>query len=497
MKDHCHYHREIDLRTIAWSAMENYGFEPRFPPRVMDDVNAMQEQAFSAVPEGARDLRGLLWSSIDNHDSQDLDQLEYCEQTPEGLIRVQVAIADVDSCVQMHSPADEYAAYNGTTVYTGVITFPMLPERLSYGITSLLPGKERMAVILEVLVRPDGSSFPGEVYRALVRNKAKLVYEEVGAWLDGTGPLPMGVQDVPGLPEQLHLQDKVTRLLRTFRRGQGALEFDSIEPEVVMEGDRACGLVALTPNPARALIEEFMVAANRTMVARLGAAGVPMIQRVVRTPRNWAGIILIAAAHGVTLPEKPEATALAKFLTREKSADPLHFPDLSLAIIKLMGSAEYQMLEPGATPAGHFALAIIDYTHATAPNRRYVDIINQRQVKAILMKKPHPYSSEDLASRASWLTDREKASKKVKRFMRKAVAALLLEDSIGKTFDALVTGATDKGTYVRLLVPPAEGRVLKGEQGLQVGQKVRVRLLKTDPARGFIDFACVSRERMV
>jgi len=496
MRDH-RQHQDIDLRTIALHAMEKYGFFSRFPPRVIDDVNAMQERRFSGIPKDARDLRMLLWSSIDNYDSQDLDQLEYCERTPEGTILVRVAIADVDSYVRKHSPTDEYAAHNGTTVYTGVVTFPMLPERLSYGITSLLPEKDRMAVVIEFLVRSDGSFSPRGVYGALVCNKAKLVYEEVGAWLEGTGAMPKGVQEVPGLEEQLRLQDEATRLLREYRREEGALEFETLEPEVIMEGDEVTGLVTLTPNPARALIEEFMVAANGTMVARLGAEGVPMIQRVVKTPKNWAGIMLTAAVHGVTLPEDPDAKALAKFLLQEKTADPLHFPDLSLTVIKLMGAGEYMMLEPGSTPVGHFALAIIDYTHATAPNRRYVDVINQRQVKAILEGKPGPYSSAELSERAMWLTDREKASKKVKRFMRKSVAATLLEGSIGKTFNALVTGAADKGTYVRLLEPPAEGRVMKGERGLLVGQKVRVRLIKTDPWNGFIDFECLSRERMV
>ncbi|MGA2162511.1 MAG: RNB domain-containing ribonuclease [Methanoregula sp.] len=496
MKNHRSHFHDIDLRTIAWHAMEKYGFEPRFPPLVMDEVNEMQERTFVDVPKDIRDLRTLLWSSIDNYDSQDLDQVEYCERIPDGTIRVQVAIADVDFYIKKQSPTDEYAAHNGTSVYTGVITFPMLPDRLSHGITSLLQDKDRLAVIIEFIVRPDGSFSPGEVYRALVRNKAKLVYESVGEWLEGTGPIPTGIQGIPGLEEQLHLQNDAAQLLRKYRRAEGALEFDTIEPEVVMENGKVRGLVAMTPNPARALIEEFMVAANGTMVARLGAAGVPMIQRVVKTPRNWAGIILTAATLGETLPENPDAKALAKFLMKEKTADPLHFPDLSLAVIKLMGPGEYMMLEPGATPTGHFALAVIDYTHATAPNRRYVDIINQRQAKAILMGKLGPYSSADLSERAIWLTDREKASKKVKRFMRKSVAAMLLEDSIGKTFDGLVTGAADKGTYVRLLVPPAEGRVVKGEQGLHVGQKVSVRLLKTDPYNGFIDFECIGRERM-
>ena len=497
MKNHRPQLHNVDLRSIAWHAMEKYGFAARFPPPVMDEVSAMEERVFVACPEGTCDLRALLWSSIDNHDSQDLDQLEYCERNADGTIRVIVAIADVDSYVRQHSPTDEYAAHNGTSVYTGVLTFPMLPERLSYGLTSLLQDKDRLAVIIEFAVHPDGSFTPGEVFRALVRNRAKLVYETVGDWLEGAGPVPSGIKGIPNLEEQVRLQDEAARLLRTFRRNQGALEFDTLEAEVLMENGEVKGLVTRTPNPARALIEEFMVAANGTMVARLGAAGVPMIQRVVKTPKNWPGIILAAAAVGETLPESPDAKALAGFLARQKTVDPLHFPDLSLTIIKLLGPGEYTMLEPGERPTGHFALAVVDYTHATAPNRRYVDIINQRQIKAILVRDPGPYSAADLHERALWLTDREKASKKVKRFMRKAVAAMLLENSIGRTFEALVTGAADKGTYVRLLTPPAEGRVVKGEHNLRVGQKVRVRLLKTDPYNGFIDFECIGREKMV
>ncbi len=354
----------------------------------MDEVNKMQEQAFSNIPKDLRDLRALLWSSIDNVDSQDLDQIEYCERLPEGKIRVLVAIADVDSYVPKHSPTDEFAAHNGTSVYTGIITFPMLPERLSYGITSLLQGKDRLAVIIEFLINSDGNFTPAEIYRALVRNKAKLVYESVGAWLEGTAPLPPGIQGVPGLEAQVRLQNEAAQLLRKYRRAQGALEFDTLEPEVVMENGEVQGLVANTPNLAKSLIEEFMVAANGTMVARLGIAGVPIIQRIVKTPKNWAGIMLTASAVGETLPGEPDAKALAAFLLKEKAADPLHFPDLSLAIIKLMGPGEYTMLEPGATPTGHFALAVVDYTHATAPNRRYVDIINQRQIKAILTGAP-------------------------------------------------------------------------------------------------------------
>ena len=487
---------EPDLRTIALHAMEKYGFAARFPPQVIDEVNAIRERIFPVIPGDTSDLRTLLWSSIDNFDSLDLDQLEYCERNDDGTILVRVAIADVDVYVRKQSPLDEYAAYNGSTIYTGIVTFPMLPERLSHDITSLLPENDRMAVIIEYTVLPDGSYRSGGVYRALVSNKAKLVYDDVGAWLDSTGPIPQIVREIPGLEEQIRLQGETSQLLKKCRREQGALELDTGEAEVIIKNGVIWDLIAREPNPARALIEEFMVAANGTMVSWLGAAGVPMIQRIVRTPRNWPGIVTTAAFFGETLPETPDSKALAKFLIRQKQSDPERFPDLSLTVVKLLGPGEYTMLAPGATPEGHFALAVIDYTHATAPNRRYVDVINQRLVKAILSKEPSPYTLADLADSSAWLSDREKAAKKVKRFMRKAVAAFMLENSIGRTYNAIVTGASDKGTYVRLLTPPAEGRVVKGEQGLNVGQKVRVRLLKTDPYNGFIDFECVSREKM-
>ncbi|MDD1702572.1 MAG: ribonuclease catalytic domain-containing protein, partial [Methanoregula sp.] len=338
-----HHPHDLDLNTIALHAMEKYGFEPRFPHSVMDDVNAMHEQIFAEIPRGVSDLRSLMWSSIDNYDSQDLDQLEYCERNPDGTIQVRIAIADVDAYVKQHASPDEYAAHNGTTIYTGVRTFPMLPERLSYGITSLLPGKDRMAVIIEYAVQLDGRFIPKDVYRALVRNKAKLVYDTVGAWLTSKGPLPKGIDDQKGLEGQIRLQNEAAQLLRKYRREQGALELDTVEPEVVMENGEIKGLVAQVQNPARELIEEFMVAANGSMVAHLSAAGVPMIQRVVKSPRNWAGIILAAATFGETLPETPDAKALSRFLMKEKAADPLHFPDLSLAVVKLLGPGEYMM----------------------------------------------------------------------------------------------------------------------------------------------------------
>jgi VacB/RNase II family 3'-5' exoribonuclease len=489
-------HHPIDLKTIAVNAMMKYGFEPRFPDSVVREVNALPAETLPSLKEDTRDLRMLLWSSIDNYDSMDLDQLEYCERGQNGVIEVKIAIADVDAYVAKHSKTDQYAAHNGTSVYTGVETFPMLPDRLSKGLTSLLPGQDRRVTVIEYTVLADGSFRPGGVYRALVSNKAKLVYEEIGDWLEGTSPIPPTVRDISGLEEQLRLQTEAMRRLKKNRREQGALELNTIEAQAIVEDDGIVrDLVIQRQNTARCLIEEFMVAANGTMVNYLGNAGIPMIQRVVRVPKYWEEIVNTAAILGETLPAEPDAKALAKFLIRQKAADPERFPDLSLTIIKLLGPGEYMMLEPGNEPYGHFSLAVTDYTHATAPNRRYVDLINQRLLKSVLDRVHSPYTLQELVDLSAWLTSREKGSKKVERFMRKAAAAVLLQHRIGESFDALVTGASEKGTYVRLITPPAEGRVLRGERGLVVGQKVRVRLLKTDPYNGFIDFECIGRAK--
>jgi exoribonuclease-2 len=467
--------------------MEKYGFDPEFPEAVLQEVNTITDKALSYESK-TTDLRELLWSSIDNIDSMDLDQLEYCERGPDGEIQVMVAVADVDIYVPRRSHTDRYASHNGTSIYTGVMTFPMLPDRLSKNISSLLPDQDRLAVVAGYSVLPDGSVRPGEVYRALVRNKAKLVYESLGDWLEGTGTIPPLVRGIPGLREQILLQAEAARVLRKHRMEQGALDLETIEPQPLLEGEMVRDLVVLKPNLARYVIEEFMVAANRTMVSFLENAQIPMIQRVVRVPKFWDEIILTADGLGEKLPAKPDAKALASFLKKQKAADPKRFPDLSLTIIKLLGPGEYVPLEPGTPPTGHFSMAITDYTHGTAPNRRYVDVINQRLIKAELDNMPSPYTSDDLTSHAVWLSDREKGSKKVERFMRKAVAAMLLQNRIGDIFEALVTGASEKGTYVRLISPPAEGRIVRGERGMWVGQNVNVRLLKTDPYNGFIDF---------
>ena len=476
----------VDLEAIAWAAMEQYGFIPTFPPSVVREVGAL---VVDTIPEPLEDLRSLLWSSIDNHDSQDLDQIEYCKRGKNGEIRIRVAIADVDTLVTKGSWTDRHAAHNGTSVYTGVVTFPMLPDRLSAGATSLLPGKDRAAVVIEYTVLRDGSTRPGKIYRALVRNHAKLVYEEVGDWLEGVGPIPETVAKTPRLAEQVLLQHEAAMRMKKRRTEQGALALETIEAEPVVAGGRVLRLAVQEQNLARCLIEEFMVAANGTLTAFLAGACLPMIHRVVRIPKNWEGIVREAAERGEKLPARPDAEALTRFLIRQKAADPDRFSDLSLTIVKLMGAGEYVAFQPGDIPVGHFALAVTDYTHGTAPNRRYVDVIIQRLVKSVLSRERYPpYTPEELDGLALHLTDREKASQKVERFVRKAAAAVLLRDRMGETFEAFITGASEKGTYVRLIDPPAEGKVVLGEEGLRVGQRVQVRLVAADPYRGFIDF---------
>ena len=483
-----HDHSSIDLKAIAVHAMEKYGFEPEFPKTVMQEVEALDPAAAANSGDGVQDLRHLPWSSIDNDDTLDFDQIEYCGRGRDDEILVKVAIADVDAYVGIDSATDRHAAYNGTSVYTGVETFPMLPDRLSKGMSSLLPGHDRRAVVIEYAVRPDGSVHGGGIYLAVVRNQAKLVYEDIGAWLEEMQPIPRMLAEIPGLEDQVRMQHEAAQRLRKCRMRQGALDLETIEAKTVMENGSVKELVIQSENAARHLIEEFMVAANGVMVARLGEAGVPMIQRIVRIPKYWDRIVQTAASYGRRLPAEPDAKALAAFLDWRKEVDPETFPDLSLTIVKLLGPGEYAMLEPGADPIGHFSLAVTDYTHATAPNRRYVDIVNQRLLKSVLARADVPYSRRDLSHLSEWLTDRDKSANKVERFMRKAAAAVLLRDSIGESFEAIVTGASEKGTYVRLFAPPAEGRVVLGERGLAVGQRVVVRLKRTDPYNGHIDF---------
>jgi VacB/RNase II family 3'-5' exoribonuclease len=486
--------RPVNMEQIAVEAMRSYGFNPHFPRSVVREVEALSDEG---LPHGKKagivDLRGLLWSSIDNFDSEDLDQIEYCEEGKDGEIHIRVAIADVDHFVPKDSHADRYAAYNGTSVYTGILTFPMLPDHLSKDISSLLPDRDRLAIVLDYTVLPDGSTRHGGVYRALVRNKAKLIYEVIGAWLEGKTEVPETVSAVDGLEAQLRLSYEATLRLKRHRAEQGALALETLEARPVVEGGIVLDLEVQEQTAAHCIIEEFMVAANETMVDYLNKAEVPMIQRIVRVPKYWDEIVRTAAELGEYLPPSPDARALAIFLLRRKAADPERFPDLSLAVVKMMGYGEYVTLRPGRAPVGHFALAVTDYTHSTAPNRRYADLIIQRLIKAIFADEPVPYALWELDEHAEWLTDRDLTAKKVERFVHKAAAAVLLQDRIGEEFEGLVTGASEKGTYVRLTGMPAEGRVMEGGGGLRVGWKVKVRLIATEPEKAWIDFAFVGR----
>jgi exoribonuclease-2 len=484
-----------DLRAIARQAMLEAGFAPDLPADAAAELAALRPDSIAAAAPQARDLRGLLWSSIDNADSRDLDQVELVERLPSGELRVLVGIADVDAYVPAGSAIDRHAATNATSVYTGLVTFPMLPERLSTDLTSLRAGADRLALVVEFVIGDPaadagqaGQPRAGEVYRALVNNHAKLDYEAVGPWLEGRAPVPSEVAAVPGLEAQLRLQDQATEWLRELRRRNGALDLETIEASVVADDGVVVDLTLRHKNRARYLIESLMIATNSAMAGLLEERGSPAIERVVRTPTRWPRIVELATALGEALPAEPDSRALADFMERRKQADPAHFPDLSLAVVKLLGAGEYTLVLPGLDDASHFGLAAQDYTHATAPNRRYADLVTQRLVKASLAGTPVPYTNAELEAIAEHCNERDRAAKKVERRMRKTAAVALMAGRVGETFDAIVTGVAPKGTFVRLLAPPVEGRVVRGEAGLDVGDQTRVRLIATDYEKGFIDF---------
>jgi VacB/RNase II family 3'-5' exoribonuclease len=497
------HYLSIDLRARAHQAMLDEGFQPDLPPaaaRQLHEIEvhtAAQEQTpfprssdLHSSGEGRiRDLRHLLWSSIDNRESRDLDQIEAAEQLPNGDIRVLVGIADVDALAPADTPLDRHAGENTTSVYTGAVTFPMLPTPLSEDLTSLHQDVDRLAIIMEMTVGVDGTIRDGYVSRAWTRNRAKLDYEAVGAWLEGRGQLPAGVAHVPGLDAQLWLQQEAATRVRAQRRQRGSLDFEMIEAQPVVADGRVVDLQLLHKSQSRYLIEDFMVAANTTMAGLLVRSGSPSIQRVVRSPERWPRIVEIAARLGEALPISPDPRALSDFLARRKAADPVHFPDLSLSIVKLLGAGEYTVIQSPEEQAGHFGLAVYSYTHSTAPNRRYADLVTQRLLKAMIAGRPSPYSRDQLEAIARRCTERENAARKVERLMRKVGAAVLMSDRIGERFEAIVTGVAAKGTYVRLLHPPVEGRVVRGEQGMDVGDHVHVCLVATNPQHGFIDFA--------
>jgi exoribonuclease-2 len=475
---------------LAYKAMRDAGLEPDFPSDVEQEARAVVRSDLRAAPgPGVRDLRGLLWSSIDNEESRDLDQVEYSERLAGGGWRVLVGIADVDAFVARGSAIDRHAAVNTVSVYTPVVIFPMLPEQLSTGATSLLEGEDRLAVVVELAVTGGGEIASKEAYRAVVRNRAKLVYDSVGAWLEETAPAPPAFARVPGLEAQLRMQDELARALRELRRQHGALELETVESVPLVSGDKVVGLDVRRHNRAQDIIESLMVAANTAMAEFLESRGAPSLRRVVRAPERWPRIVETAQALGERLPEAPDPRALADFMSRRRAVDPAGYAELSLSILKMLGPGEYMVEAPGLNQEGHFGLAVHDYTHSTAPNRRYPDLVTQRCLKSAASGAPAPYTREELEAVAERCNRMESAARKVERLMRKSAAAVLLSEHIGETFDAVVTGANEKGTFVRLIHPPADGRVVRGEAGLDVGDHVRVRLLNTEPERGFIDFA--------
>lgn len=443
---------------------------------------------------GVRDLTQLLWASIDNDDSKDLDQLTVAEARSDDAVTVRVAVADVDTLVTNGSAIDDHARHNTTSVYTAARIFPMLPERLSTDLTSLNLGEPRLAVVVEMTVNRDGLVVSSSLYRARVLNRAKLAYNSVAAWLDG-GAAPAAVTAVEGLADNLRLQDRVAQQLRERRHLHGALSLETIQARPVFDGDQLSDLAVERPNRAKQIIEDFMIAANGATAQYLEGKQFPSIRRVVRTPKRWDRIVALARTHGVRLPDTPDSGQLDAFLIRKRAEDPVRFPDLSLAVVKLLGAGEYVAEQPGQAPPGHFGLAVKDYAHSTAPNRRYPDLLTQRLLKAALAGRETPYSYLEQDALATHFTMAEDAANKVERRVGKSAAALLLDARIGEQFDALVTGASEKGTWARLLSVPAEGRILRGFEGADVGDDVRVQLTAVDVERGFIDFTRVSTRR--
>ena len=488
MADNMHdgQHRSI-LRRIARRTMFERGLLPDFSLQARGELDGIRGPATRAQ-ESTHDLRHLIWCSIDNDDSRDLDQLTVAEAMPGGSAKIFVAIADVDAVVKKQSALDDHARHNTTSVYTAAEIFPMLPEKLSTDLTSLNYASDRLAIVVEMVIATDGSLQGSDLYSATVRNHAKLAYNSVAGWLEGSQPMPQVIGKVDGLEENLRTQDRVAQKLKALRHVHGALNLETVEARPVFDGDEIKDLKVERKNRAKEIIEDFMISANGVSARYLASKLFPSLRRVVRTPKRWDRIIELASDHGFMLPQKPDSKALEQFLISAKAADPLGFPDLSLSVIKLLGTGEYVVELPGGSAAGHFGLAVRDYAHSTAPNRRYPDLITQRLLKAAMERRSLPYENDELQALAKHCTEEEDAAKKVERQVEKSAAAMLLESRIGERFDGIVTGASDKGTWVRLLHPPVEGKLVSGFESMDVGQRLRVQLIRTDVERGYIDF---------
>jgi VacB/RNase II family 3'-5' exoribonuclease len=477
-----------NLTALARQAMIEHGLEPDFSPEAQRQADTISPPASSTRP-AIRDLRALLWSSIDNDDTRDLDQLVVAETLSAGIVKIMVAIADVDALVPRNSPIDDHARSNTTSVYTAAKVFSMLPERLSTDLTSLHEGQERLAVVVDMAIDTAGEITAFGVYRALVLNRAKLTYDGVAAWLDGHAPAPQQVAAVAGMDQQLRQQDQIAQTLRRVRAARGALNFETVQARPVFNDGVLTDMRADERNRAKELIEDFMIASNGVVARYLQGKKRSLLRRVLRSPERWPRIVDLAASVGGRLPAQPDALALSAFLASRRGADPATFPELSLSVLKLLGSGEYAVELPNQPADGHFGLAVNEYTHSTAPNRRFPDLITQRLLKAALDGTPAAYSDDELRDLAAHCTAQEKNASKVERQVRKAATALLLADRIGQHFDGIVTGASENGTWVRIGEPIAEGKVVKGSAGLDVGDRVRVELVHVDPDRGFIDFA--------
>jgi exoribonuclease-2 len=480
---------QFNLVAAAHAAMIENGFQPDFPAGTDTELAQIKAQPPVQPADGIADLRNLLWSSIDNDTSKDLDQIEWAEQLPDGRIRVLIGVADVDARVHLGTVIDKHAQSETTSVYTGVRIFPMLPTELSEGMSSLNENADRLAFVVEFAVDAEGNASSGKAYRALVRNRAQLAYPSVGAWLEGKAAPPPKVAASSDLAAQLKLQDAAAQRMEDNRFQHGALDLETIETRPVLITDQIVGIAPIQKNRATLLIEEFMIGANGVIARTFQDAGAASIRRIVRTPKRWDRIVDVAAEKGAKLPADPDSKALNNFLLAQKQKDPDHFPDLSLTVIKLMGPGEYVLVKPNQPSPGHFGLAVQDYTHSTAPNRRFPDVVTQRLLKALLAKTSAPYSEDLLNAIASRCTQMEDAARKVEREMQKRIAAVVLHPHIGQSYQAIVTGVTDHGTFVRTLDPHVEGMLVRGGKGLDVGDRVTVKLVSTDPQRGYIDFA--------
>jgi exoribonuclease-2 len=483
-------HRVI-LQNIARKAMIERGLATDFPSSVLAETNSIASPAMNKLAT-AKDLRNLLWCSVDNADSLDLDQLTYAELLPGNNVRLLVAIADVDALVPAQSNIDDHASQNTVTIYTIAQIFPMLPEKLSTDLTSLRYDADRCAIVVEMLIGDDGSLIQSDIYSAIVCNHAKLEYDSLAAWIEDTAPIPPEILKVEGLAENIRLQDRVAQKLRKLRLENGALEFDTIEARPVFEGDDLLEMKTDQKNRAQNMIQEFMIATNGVTARFLTKKNFPSLRRVVQTPKRWDRIVGLASEHGFSLPSEADPKSLSHYLKFVRQQYPSNYANLSLSILKLLGGGEYILETPGSVPQGHFGLAVKDYAHSTAPNRRYPDLITHRLLKSAISGGVVPYSKDQLELIARHCTLKEDDAKKVERQVEKSANAMLMESRIGEEFEAIVSGAAPKGTWIRVFNPYLEGKLVNGFAGLEVGHKLKARLIHVDIESGFIDFERVN-----